>query len=118
MTEISSEFTFWILDAYRKMAAQLHVSGTILTESIALPGVIWWTMPADSRFCMALLDIDREQRREWRISLAETKFWFDPTGASPPDGLKELSGETWLSFLHIEGSSISLWIGERFVKAG
>lgn len=118
MIEISSALAFWILDAYRKMAAQLHVSGTILTELIALPGVIWWTMPADSKFCMALLDIDREQRRECVISLPDAKFWFDPMGASLPDELKELGGETWLSFLHIEGSSISLWIGERFVKKG
>jgi|SRR5579875_1142659 len=112
MIEISSAEAFWILDAYRRMASQLHVSGTIRNESISLPGVIWWSMPDDSKVCIALADVERKQKRECKLSLKDAHFWFEPVASSEVP-----AGEVWLSFLKIESpdGAISLLLGERFV---
>ena len=111
MIEVSSDVGFWILEAYRRMSSQLHFSGTIGNESISLPGIIWWSMPAESRLSIALTDVDREHKRERRLSLRNAQFWFDPVASS---GVP--SGEIWLSFIKIESEENSLLIGERFVK--
>jgi hypothetical protein len=114
MIEISSAEALWILEAYRRMNSQLHVSGTISKESISLPGVIWWTMPEESKFSIAVADMDREQKREWKLSLEGARISFDPVASS---GVP--SGEVWLSFLTIDWpeTGTSLLIGERFIKS-
>lgn len=114
MIEISSAEAFWILEAYRKMASQLQVSGIIGNESISLPGMIWWTMPANSKASIALLEDPKGQKRECRLDLSKAKFSFDPMEhrSSSSDPVTEV----WLSYLRIEVSdSLDLLIGERFV---
>jgi hypothetical protein len=109
MNEISSRVAFWILEAWRKMDAQLHFVSLNTTPS-GSPAKVWRTSPSDSSVWMVRLLKDG-QNKECRLSLADAKFSFGVEGelttfheltegvfvsvlsADLPDGTKFIFGE-------------------------
>jgi hypothetical protein len=116
MIDISSEFAFWILSAWRRMNAQLHVSGTIDGKSESLPGVMWWVSPKDSKIRVQLLEASG-QKRECTISLAGAdSFSFNPSECPAMEPVSDK--EIWISFLMIGWlDGRTLLLGERFISS-
>ena len=115
MIEISSELAFWILAAWRRMNAQLHVSGTIGGKSESLPGVMWWLSPKESKMCIELLE-PSGQKREWKVSLDGATYSFNP---SECPAMFPAGREIWISFLKMDWpDGGTLLLGERTFKEG
>jgi hypothetical protein len=84
MNEISSGVAFWILDVWRKMAAQLQVNafegrGEKLVGSSA---VILRTSPNNESLSIVAVT-SSGQNAEWTIPLKDCKFGFGVAGESP-----------------------------------
>jgi hypothetical protein len=62
MNEISSGVAFWILEAWRKMDAQLHLASLNTTPSSS-PAKVWRTSPSDSSVWMVVRG-DNGQNKE------------------------------------------------------
>ena len=116
MIKISSPLGLWIIEAYRRMAAQLQFlsldDGNLIDSSV----VISETTPIDPRMCLVFTDDPSEQKPKCWVSLSNAMFWFDPTGESAnsvgfPNG-------TWRSFLRIQFSRGNvIFLGEKFTTS-
>ena len=106
MNEISSGVAFWILEAWRKMDAQLHFVSLNTTPSSS-PAKVWRTSPSDSSVWMVRLLKDG-QKKECRLSLGDAKFSFGVESECAP--FHELTEGVFISVL-----SADLPTGEKFV---
>jgi len=114
MNEISSAVTFWIFDAWRRMASQLHVRGTKSGKSLASEAGMLWSDPKDSKISLELVD-ERGQKVEWRVPLADARFSFG-TLATNNAAAFGLDDAIWLAFLLAEfPDGSTLLFAERFV---
>ena len=117
MIEISSTVGFWILNAWRRMNAQLQINRSTPEEAWTLPeGEVEWVAPSLSRarFAVAILEEDATQKREWTESLANARFWFGVVGES--DNPEGFTGDGWHGFMRIESPDAKLVIGEICAK--
>jgi hypothetical protein len=115
MHEISSEVAFWILNAWRRMAAQLQVRGTKGNESKMLPAGILWCDPQLSKVRLVILD-DLGQKEEWPLSLSGATFTFGVPKESA--SFPELAGNAWHGYLLAElPDGETVLFAERFLEA-
>jgi hypothetical protein len=112
MNDISSNVAFWILDAWRKMDSQLHLSATkgpIIQDS---PVSIIRVDPNASIISMVIVDL-AGQNREWTISVEGSSFSFGTAFDATP--FPEFVEGAWRSFLTISFSDgRTLAFAERF----
>jgi hypothetical protein len=95
MNEISSGVAFWILEAWRKMDAQLHLV-SLNTQPSSSPAKVWRTCPSDSSVWMVRL-LNDGQKKECRLSLADAKFSFGVESECAP--FHELTEGVFISVL-------------------
>jgi hypothetical protein len=113
MKEISSGVAFWILEAWRKMDAQLHLI-SLNTQPSNSPAKVWRTSPSDSSVWMVIL-LDNGQNKEWRLSLADAKFSFGVESECAP--FHELTEGVFVSVLSADLPTGTKFIfGEQFFE--
>jgi hypothetical protein len=113
MNEISSGVAFWILEAWRKMDAQLHFVSLNTTPSSS-PAKVWRTSPSDSSVWMVRLLKDG-QNKECSLSLAEAKFSFGVEEELTP--FHELTEGVFVSVLTADLPTETKYIfGEQFLE--
>jgi len=114
MNEISSGVAFWILEAWRKMDAQLHLISLNTTPSSSPAAKVWRTAPSDSSVWMVMLP-DNGQNQAWMISLAGAKFSFGVEEELTP--FHELTEGVFVSVLTADLPDGTKFIcGERFFE--
>jgi hypothetical protein len=114
MKEISSGVAFWILEAWRKMNAQLHLVALRNAQPSSWPAKVWHTSPTDSSVWMVRL-LDDGQNTEWMISLEGAKFSFGVEGELTP--FHELTEGVFVSVLLVELPTGAKFIfGEQFFE--
>lgn len=117
MISISSDVGLWIVEAYRRMASQLHVTGKIDGKDRDSSGVIAETSPIDRKICLVLFDEEKWQNEKCFASLADAKFLFDPVG--DPAGESNSDFGRSRSSLEIElANGARLLLVERFIGSG
>jgi hypothetical protein len=113
MNEISSRVAFWILEAWRKMDAQLHFVSLNTTPSNS-PAKVWRTAPSDSSIWLVRL-LDDGQKMECRLSLADAKFSFGVEEELTP--FHELTEGVFVSVLTADLPDGAKFIfGEQFLR--
>jgi len=118
MMDITSEFAFWILSAWRRQNAQLHFNGRIGGtggKDVISSGVIWWVSPNDAKFCILLFGLSGQKLECSKVSLAGAiSFSFDPSQREVPSADRP---EVWVSSMEIKFSDGRVTvIGERFTS--
>jgi hypothetical protein len=112
MNDISPNVASWVLDAWRKMAAQLQLSTFKGTAAHHSPAVIVRTNPKSSIISVVSVDL-AGQNREWAISLEGAQFMFGVVPDTTP--FPEFTEGIWRSFLSISfPDGRVMTFGERF----
>lgn len=114
MIAISSSVGLWIVEAYRRMSAQLQFirvkDGKLEEFSVAISE----STPFGPKICLAFLDDPCAQKAKCWLSLSDVKFWFDATGDSADT--EGFPTGKWRSFLRIEPPDATpILLGERFI---
>ncbi len=113
MKEISSGVAFWILEAWRKMDAQLNLI-SLNTQPSSSPAKVWRTSPSDSSVWMVRL-LNDGQKKECRLSLADATFSFGVEGGLTP--FRELTEGVFVSVLLADLPTGTKFIfGEQFLE--
>jgi|ERR1035437_89594 hypothetical protein len=112
MNDISTNVAFWVLETWRKMAAQLQLNTFKGTEAHRSPAVIVHTNPKSPIISLVSVDI-AGQNKEWAISLEGARFMFGVVPDTTP--FPEFTEGSWRSFLSISfPDGRVMTFGERF----
>jgi len=112
MNEISQTVAFWILEAWRRLGSQLHTAHlNPAGRAEGSSGCITRTDEPGGRVSMQSSDRPMGQNKEWTISLAGSRFFFEP--GSDDRGLLRVELSNGNGILFVCGESTSRAVSEH-----